>query len=123
MEIHPENSTGVLNTAGVPQTTGAHVTTNVMIPDGRTVVIGGLIEADRTYTKYGIPVLCDIPWIGGLFRQTVDTPVRKEMIVILTPHIWNPKAPTQLNCPATPPCIEVEKALHYNHVAMPAHEP
>ena len=56
MEIHPENSTGVLNAAGVPQTTGAHVTTNVMIPDGRTVVIGGLIEADRTYTKYGIPV-------------------------------------------------------------------
>ena len=122
MEIHPENSTGVLNTAGVPQTTGAHVTTNVMIPDGRTVVIGGLIEADRTYTKYGVPGLCNIPWIGGLFRQTVDTPVRKEMIVILTPHIWNPKAPSQLNCPATPPCIEAEKAAHYGHVVMPDHE-
>ena len=77
MEIHPENSTGALNSAGIPQTTGAQVTTNVMVPDGRTVVIGGLIEADRTYQKSGIPVLCDIPWIGGLFRQTVDTPVRQ----------------------------------------------
>src|SRR5208283_3799854 len=59
MEIHPENSTGALNAAGIPQTTGAHVTTNVMIPDGRTVVIGGLIEADHTYQMSGVPVLCN----------------------------------------------------------------
>ena len=94
-----------------------------MVPDGQTVVIGGLIEADRDYQKSGIPVLCNIPWIGGLFRQTVDQPMRKELIVILTPHIWNPRAPTQFNCPATPPCIEAAKAVHYAHVTMPCHEP
>ena len=110
MEIHPENSTGALDNNGIPQTSAAQVTTNVMIPDGMTVVVGGLIQADKDFTETGIPGLMRLPWIGWLFRQTIDKPTRRELIVILTPHIWNPKAPMRLNGLESPERIDEVKA-------------
>jgi type IV pilus secretin PilQ/predicted competence protein len=110
MEIHPENSTGALDVNGIPQTSCAQVTTNVMIPDGMTVVIGGLIENDKDVSEQGLPWLNHLPWIGFLFRQTVDKPTRRELIIILTPHIWNPKAPAQLNNLKAPERVDEAKA-------------
>ena len=110
MEIHPENSTGALDQNGIPQTSAAQVTTNVMVPDGTTVVIGGLIENDRDVQEAGIPLLSSLPWIGFLFRQTVDKPTRRELIVILTPHIWNQRAAMRLNGVQAPECIDAVRA-------------
>ena len=55
MEIHPEKSTGALDTNGIPQTSAAQVTTNVMVPDGTTMVVGGLIETDKDFRRRGFP--------------------------------------------------------------------
>ena len=44
MDIHPQRATGKIDNNNIPQTNTAQVTTNVMIPDGTTVVIGGLID-------------------------------------------------------------------------------
>jgi type IV pilus secretin PilQ/predicted competence protein len=76
MEIHPERSFGALE-AGVPQTHSTQVTTNVMVPDGASIVIGGLIDNEVDKTWEGVPFLSRLPWIGYLFRQTVETTAKK----------------------------------------------
>lgn len=88
LEIHPENSTGVVDAAsGLPSETTTEVTTNVIVKDGNTIVIGGLISDKTETTIRQIPGLGSIPWIGGLFRRSIDTVQRTEILVLLTPHI------------------------------------
>ena len=96
MEIHPERSDGDIE-SGIPQTNAQQVTTNVMVPDGATIVIGGLIDSEVTHGWAGIPLLSRLPWIGYLFRDTSDSTVKNELIVILTPHIWHPECPEATN--------------------------
>ena len=56
MEIHPERSTGAIDANGVPQTNTARMTTNVLVPNGATLVIGGLIEnQDDVTTRAACP--------------------------------------------------------------------
>lgn len=88
LEIHPENSTGVVDAAtGLPSETTTEVTTNVLVKDGNTIAIGGLIGEQVENEIRQIPVLGDAPLIGWLFRRTVERVGRSEVIVLLTPHI------------------------------------
>jgi type IV pilus assembly protein PilQ len=89
MEIHPEDSSGGLDGNGLPQKVSTEVTTNVMVKDGRTVVIGGLFRELTTAGRGQVPVLGNIPVLGVPFRRTNDTTERTETIVLLTPHIIN----------------------------------
>ena len=89
MEIHPERSSGVVSpTTGIPSTNTAEVTTNVMIPDGATLVIGGLIENEEDFTQEGLPGLHRLPILGAAFGLKSRDRNKRELIVLLTPHIW-----------------------------------
>lgn len=59
----------------------------VLVEDGQTIVMGGLTETDLTVTKSGIPVLVDLPIIGKLFGFTSHTEQRRDLIILITPHI------------------------------------
>jgi len=88
MEVHPEDSSGGLQTAqNLPQKSTTEVTSNVMVKDGRTIVIGGLFRDNSKRTRSQIPVLGNLPIAGVLFRQQADTTDREEVIILLTPHI------------------------------------
>lgn len=88
LEIHPESSTGVVDPAtGLPSETTTEVTTNVMVRDGNTIAIGGLIGEQVERVTKQVPLLGSIPLLGVLFRQTVDKVNRREVIVLLTPHV------------------------------------
>jgi len=89
MEIHPEDSSGSLDSRGVPQTNTTEVTSNVMIKDGRTIVIGGLFSESTTASKSQVPIMGNIPVFGVPFRKTDDKTHRQETIVLVTPHIIN----------------------------------
>jgi hypothetical protein len=89
MEIHPEDSSGGLDANQNPQKQSTEVTTNVMVKDGRTVVIGGLFRELTTAARGQVPVLGNIPVLGIPFRNTADSTQRIETIVLLTPHIIN----------------------------------
>jgi general secretion pathway protein D len=97
MEIHPERSTGLIDKAGIPQTYTNTVTTNMVVPDGATIMIGGLIDSEVDKQWQGVPFLSRIPFLGYLFRYTNDSLTRKELVVLITPHIWNPRCPQGLN--------------------------
>lgn len=87
MEIHPEDSSGSLDSNGVPSKTTTEVTSNVMVKDGHTIVIGGLFRDASTTSRSQIPLLGDLPIIGALFRSKTDTTTRQEITVLLTPHV------------------------------------
>jgi len=86
MEIHPEDSTGSV-TNNLPDKTTTEVTSNVMIRDGNTIVIGGMFKDDSSSSRNQVPILGDIPIVGALFRSKTDQLQRQEVIILLTPHI------------------------------------
>jgi len=90
MEIHPELSSGDVTLKGdftVPEKTVTQVTTNVMVQDGCTVIIGGLMREELANTTNQVPFLGNLPWVGFAFRSSTETTERREVIVLITPHI------------------------------------
>ena len=87
LEIHPEDSQGGINSQGLPFKATTEVTSNVMVKDGRTIVIGGLFRESATTGRSQVPVLGNVPLLGALFRRQNDATTREEIIILLTPHI------------------------------------
>jgi len=87
MDIYPQDSSGELDSEGIPRKTTAELMTNIMVKDGQTIVIGGLFRDAITSTRSQIPLLGDLPLIGAAFRGTTDNNVRQEVIIMLTPHV------------------------------------
>jgi general secretion pathway protein D len=65
--------------------------TVVVTPNATTVVIGGLMETQRTQSVDKIPILGDIPVIGFPFRHVVKSTAKKELMIFLTPYIVESK--------------------------------
>ena len=61
--------------------------TNVVVADGETIVIGGLIQEDTSRSLSGLPLLSRLPLIGHLFGDTTNTFKRSEIIILLTPRV------------------------------------
>jgi general secretion pathway protein D len=71
------------------------VSTTVTVPDGRTIVISGLIREDRINQVRKVPFLGSIPLIGFLFRHTVDSVERTNLIIFVTPRVMRNDAVAQ----------------------------
>ena len=90
MEVHPELSTGevtVQQGLTLPNKDTTQVTTNIMVPDGATVIIGGLMREDLSTDANQVPLLGSLPGIGFLFRHKNENQQKEEIIVLITPHI------------------------------------
>ena len=61
--------------------------TNLVVQDGQTIVIGGLIKDKTTKGRSGIPFLSRIPLLGYLFGGTTQTEDRTELVILLTPYV------------------------------------
>jgi len=61
--------------------------TNLVVQDGQTIVIGGLIREDDSKSRQGIPFLYKIPLLGYLFGDTTNDASRSELVIMLTPHV------------------------------------
>jgi general secretion pathway protein D len=61
--------------------------TTVVVQDGQSVLIGGIIDDQTTRTRRGVPFLMDIPVLGRLFRTDSDRTIRTELIILITPHV------------------------------------
>jgi type II secretory pathway component GspD/PulD (secretin) len=59
----------------------------VVVPDGQTVIIGGLMENQRVSSTSKIPILGDIPFIGNAFKRQTKAYTKTELIIFLTPHV------------------------------------
>ncbi|MFO0879228.1 MAG: secretin N-terminal domain-containing protein [Gemmataceae bacterium] len=63
------------------------IDTTIIARDGETVAIGGLITRNDSKNENKIPMLGDLPYLGSLFRYRTQSKEKRELLVILTPHI------------------------------------
>ena len=61
--------------------------TSVVVEDGQTLLIGGIIRTDKSKGYTGIPFLSRIPLLGYLFRASSDVLERNELVILVTPHV------------------------------------
>ena len=93
MFVAPEISTLTGDTVPISETIDAPIIakraaeTSVVVPDGMTVVIGGLMQDNETETVRKVPLLGDIPWVGQIFRHNTKAKSKTELIIFLTPHV------------------------------------
>jgi type IV pilus assembly protein PilQ len=89
MEIHAERSavtpSAIAEIGAIFSTQEA--TTQLLVRDGETAVIGGLTVTDVTVSKSGIPFLVDLPVIGRLFGYRTSKEQRRDLLILVTPHI------------------------------------
>lgn len=74
-------------TAGIPSINTNEVTTQVLVGNGETVVLGGIFQSETATTTTKTPFLGDIPYLGRLFKRTVQTDERSELLIFITPKI------------------------------------
>jgi type II secretory pathway component GspD/PulD (secretin) len=88
MLVHPVVSTVTsTNSDGLPQTSSREAETTIMVNDGETVVIGGLIQDEMTKEVDSVPFLSKLPLIGELFKNRSKDHSHTEVMVFITPHI------------------------------------
>jgi len=86
LSIYPKVSDGVI-TQGLPSETTTEVTTKVVVKDGESIFIGGLIRDRNEKTAKQIPILGNIPLLGSLFKRSTNALSKTETIIVITPHI------------------------------------
>jgi type II secretory pathway component GspD/PulD (secretin) len=92
MRIHPAVSTitGISN-ENLPQTATREAETTVMVKNGESVVIGGLIRDEEVITVTEVPILAQLPLVGELFRHRRTDKKKSEVLVFITPRIVEEK--------------------------------
>jgi type IV pilus assembly protein PilQ len=97
MELKPQVSEAVIReqtdasgaAVTIPDEITNELTTNVIVKDGQTVVLGGLFRESTKSSRSQVPGLGDIPIIGYAFRGQEDEVQRNEIIFMVTPHLMN----------------------------------
>ncbi|MBZ0171934.1 MAG: hypothetical protein K8E66_06105, partial [Phycisphaerales bacterium] len=95
LEVKPQVSTAKLRESTtatgqavtIPDEVTNELSANVMVPDGHTIVLGGLFREATAATRRQVPVLGDIPILGSAFRGHDDDIQRQEIIFLITPSI------------------------------------
>lgn len=88
LDLHAERS----NIALAPSDLGftfqtQQANTQVLVDNGETAVIGGLTIVEKTKVRAGIPFLMDLPVLGALFRNQSDRENKRDLLIMVTPHI------------------------------------
>jgi general secretion pathway protein D len=88
VELEVSNFVGSPSASNIPPPRVTRtLKTTVNVPDGDTMVIGGVITSNQSQTRRSTPWLGDLPVIGALFRRDADTEDRRTLYFFVTPHI------------------------------------
>ncbi len=74
-------------TAGIPSINTNSVTTQVLVGNGETVVLGGIFQSEVATQTTKTPFLGDIPYLGRIFKRTEHLDERSELLIFITPKI------------------------------------
>ena len=94
MDLHPEVSdlSAQSTVQGGVIINTSEANTRVMVDDGETAVIGGLIRTNTSTVRRGVPFLKDLPLLGVMFRSDNMVKQNRELIIFVTPRLLNPSA-------------------------------
>jgi general secretion pathway protein D len=88
IELEVSNFVGAVTGSNIPPPRVTRtLKTTINVPDGDTMVIGGVITSNQSQTRRSTPWLGDLPIIGALFRRDADTEDRRTLYFFVTPHI------------------------------------
>jgi general secretion pathway protein D len=92
MDIHSKidsvtGSVSIANVGDVPITSDKEAQAKVAVKDKDTIILGGLIETDKSDSNSGVPFLKDLPVLGVLFRSSTSDATRSELIVLIRPTV------------------------------------
>jgi len=89
LNVDVENTTPDFshNIQGNPELITQQATTQVLVTDGGTVVIGGVIQTQNSVSVGQVPLLGDIPYLGNLFKHRTVSTANQELIFFITPRI------------------------------------
>ncbi len=113
LDIHPEVSTGTISD-GIPSQKTTEVTTQLIVPDGTSIFIGGLMRNSQSERESGIPYLRRIPGLKWLFASKEKININTETLVLITPKIINLNnisAPGSLNDKVKDQVLKLDQSL------------
>jgi type IV pilus assembly protein PilQ len=84
--------TSLLGANGQPSIRKNEATTEILLTDGETAVIGGILVLDRGTSDVKVPFLADIPLIGWLFKSHSVTESKQELLIFITPRVVKQEA-------------------------------
>lgn len=96
-----------------PTTTTRSAKTTVLVKDGQTVTIGGLISDKAEVSNSKVPILGDAPLIGWLFRNRTKTKTKQSLMMFLTPHII--RTPDDLQNMTIDKNLQRQRFIEKNH--------
>ncbi|WP_426993091.1 type II secretion system protein GspD [Methylomonas sp. CM2] len=67
----------------------------MVVQSGETIVLGGLIKENNDYSRFGVPLLHEIPLVGPLFGSTTRNKDKTELVVLLTPRVMKSRIDAQ----------------------------
>ena len=95
MDLDVSKDTKGVDTAAGPVISGKNVTTQVLVENGGTVVIGGIFEQTESTNETGVPWLRGLPVLGNLFQSKSRSDKKTELLVFVTPRIITEKTGTR----------------------------
>jgi type II secretory pathway component GspD/PulD (secretin) len=123
LDVHPEVSTGNVDANGIPSQTTTEVTTQLLVPSGQSIFIGGLIRNSSAEDRQGVPVLGRLPGVGKLFSNKEVSNINTETVVLITPRLVGESDMDALNesragrIPATETALEENVEVIRNDAA------
>ena len=88
MKVEAKNdSQGATGATGQPAINKKKATTEVLVRDGETAVIGGILQISRNENEQAVPWLSKIPLLGYLFRKDTTSTSNRELLIFITPKI------------------------------------
>ena len=71
----------------VPSIDTSEISNQVIVADGQTVVLGGILQTERRTSESKVPMLGDVPVLGNLFKRNSKTNNKAELLIFITPKI------------------------------------
>ena len=87
LKVNKDNPDFTREVLGVPPVDTRSVETNVLVDNGETVVLGGVYERTKSFSKEQVPWLGDLPVVGNLFKKTSKQDANTELLIFVTPKI------------------------------------
>ncbi len=81
---------GTITGESPPDTSESNVETTVTVPDGSTIILGGMLKLNQGKGGTKVPLLGDIPLLGGLFRSTSSSDIQRNLYVFVKAEIIRP---------------------------------
>ncbi len=85
LEVTQDTVGAVFN--GVPSINTNSITTQVLVDNGETIVLGGIFTTQTTESVSKTPILGDVPYLGRLFRRNTQSDQKQELLIFITPRI------------------------------------